>query len=63
MSGALGTTKFAFGIWGDTVNVASRMESAGKRGRVNISARTYALIRDRLDCEYRGKAVAKGKGE
>lgn len=63
MSGALGTTKFAFGIWGDTVNVASRMESAGERGRVNISARTYALIRDRLDCEYRGKAVAKGKGE
>ncbi|MEO8103435.1 MAG: adenylate/guanylate cyclase domain-containing protein [Betaproteobacteria bacterium] len=48
---------------GDTVNVASHMESAGERGRVNISARTHALVRDHFDGEYRGKVVAKGKGE
>ena len=45
------------------VNVASRRQSAGERGPLNISARTCALIRDRFDCEYRGKVVAKGKGE
>lgn len=63
VAGVVGTTKFAYGIWGDTVNVASRMESAGESGRVNISARTYALIRDHFDCVYRGKVAAKGKGE
>jgi class 3 adenylate cyclase len=50
-------------IWGDTVNVASRMESAGEAGRVNVSAYTFDLIGNEFTCEYRGKVSAKGKGE
>ncbi len=49
-------------VWGDTVNIASRMESSGETGRVNISAYTYDLIHQAFDCEYRGKVDAKGKG-
>ncbi len=44
-------------------NVASRMESAGETGRVNVSAYTFDLIQDEFACEYRGKVSAKGKGE
>jgi class 3 adenylate cyclase len=50
-------------VWGDTVNVASRMESAGEAGRVNVSAYTYDLIRAEFECEYRGKVEVKGKGQ
>ena len=63
VAGVVGTKKFAFDIWGDTVNIASRMESAGAVGRVNISAYTYDLVRSSFACEYRGKVSAKGKGE
>ncbi len=62
VAGVVGKRKYAFDIWGDTVNIASRMESAGEIGRVNISAYTSDLIRQEFDCEYRGKVDAKGKG-
>ena len=63
VAGVVGQKKFAYDIWGDTVNIASRMESAGAPGKVNISAYTYDLIRDQFECEYRGKIEAKGKGQ
>ncbi|MEM7179836.1 MAG: adenylate/guanylate cyclase domain-containing protein [Spirochaetota bacterium] len=63
VAGVIGTKKFAYDIWGDTVNVASRMESSGAAGKVNISGSTYELIKDFFDCEYRGKVSAKNKGE
>ncbi len=63
VSGVVGKRKYAFDVWGDTVNIASRMESAGEAGRVNVSAYTYDLIQTEFDCEYRGKMNAKGKGQ
>ncbi len=63
ISGVVGTKKFVYDIWGDTVNIASRMESSGEPGKVNISAYTYMLVKDYFDCEYRGKLDAKGKGK
>ncbi|MBK7852827.1 MAG: hypothetical protein IPJ66_17280 [Bacteroidetes bacterium] len=54
--------KFAYDLWGDTVNIASRMESAGEPGKVNVSGTTYELIKDYFKCEYRGKIEAKNKG-
>lgn len=63
VSGHLGNIKKVFDIWGDTVNTASRMESGGEPGRVNVSESTYQKIRDFFDCEYRGKMPVKYKGE
>jgi class 3 adenylate cyclase len=63
VAGIVGKNKYAYDVWGDTVNIASRLESAGEVNKVNISAYTYELVRDRFDCEYRGKLAAKGKGE
>ena len=63
VAGIVGTKKFAYDIWGDTVNVASRMESSGHVGKVNISETTYHLIKDHFTCIHRGKIAAKSKGE
>ena len=63
VAGIVGVKKFQYDIWGDTVNTASRMESAGEPGKINISESTYRLIKDRFNCEYRGEIDAKGKGK
>jgi class 3 adenylate cyclase len=63
IAGIVGIRKFAYDIWGDTVNIASRMESSGEEGKINISGTTYALVKDKFACVYRGKVEAKNKGE
>ena len=63
VAGVVGTKKFAYDIWGDTVNIASRMESSGEPGKINISGTTYELVKDKFNCEYRGEIEAKGKGK
>ncbi len=62
IAGIVGTKKFAFDIWGDAVNLASRMESSGEPGKINLSGSTYALIQSKYPCTYRGKIEAKNKG-
>lgn len=63
VAGVVGKKKYAYDIWGSTVNIASRMESNGVPGQVNISASTYELIKDEFSCSYRGKINAKNVGE
>ena len=63
MAGVVGKKKYAYDIWGSTVNVASRMETAGEPGKVNISEDTYLLIKDKFRCHHRGKVSAKNVGE
>lgn len=63
VAGVVGSKKFAYDIWGDTVNVASRMESMSEPGKINISEGTYELIKDTWTCEYRGKIDAKNRGK
>ncbi|MEL7160220.1 MAG: adenylate/guanylate cyclase domain-containing protein, partial [Bacteroidota bacterium] len=62
VAGVVGARKFAYDIWGDTVNVASRVESKSEPGKVNVSETTFHLIRYRFNCTYRGKVEAKNKG-
>jgi len=61
-AGVVGMKKFAYDIWGDTVNTASRMETASEPGRINVSGTTYELIKKYFECESRGKKEVKGKG-
>lgn len=63
IAGVVGKNKFAYDIWGDAVNTASRMESSGIPGRVNISGDTYELVKHQFRCSHRGKIQAKNKGE
>ncbi|OJV55801.1 MAG: hypothetical protein BGO31_17055 [Bacteroidetes bacterium 43-16] len=63
IAGIVGVKKFAFDIWGDTVNTAARMEQSSAPGKINISENTYHLIEQTFNCTYRGKLQAKGKGE
>ena len=63
VAGIVGIKKFAFDIWGDTVNIAARMESSGEAGMINISETTKELVKDNFLCIARGKMEAKNKGE
>ena len=62
VAGVVGNTKFAYDVWGDTVNTGARMEQYSEVGRVNISEATYALVKGDFDCEHRGEIEAKNKG-
>jgi adenylate cyclase len=63
IAGVVGQKKLSYDIWGDTVNTASRMESSGEAGKINISGTTYELVSDFFICEFRGKMPVKYKGE
>ncbi|HEX2970434.1 MAG TPA: adenylate/guanylate cyclase domain-containing protein [Bacteroidales bacterium] len=63
VAGVVGQKKLSYDIWGDTVNTASRMESSGEAGKINISGTTYEFVKDFFNCEYRGRMPVKYKGE
>ena len=62
VAGVVGSKKFAYDIWGDTVNTAARMEQNSEANRINISQSTYELVKDKFNCSFRGKQPAKNKG-
>lgn len=62
VAGVVGSKKFSYDIWGDTVNVASRMEGMSEAGKINISENTYELVKDSFECEYRGEIAVKNRG-
>lgn len=62
VAGVIGLNKFAYDVWGDTVNTAARMESTSEEGRLNISSTTHYLVQDFFVCSYRGKVEAKHIG-
>ena len=62
IAGVIGHKKFQYDVWGDTVNIASRMESQGEPGKIQITQATYQLIKDEFICEPKGQVVIKGKG-
>ena len=63
VAGVIGQAKYQYDLWGDTVNLASRMESHGAAGKVHVSPSTYDLIKESFDCASRGNIPIKGKGE
>jgi class 3 adenylate cyclase len=63
VAGVVGTHKFSYDLWGDVVNVASRMESGGVPGSIQVTNATYELIRDEFVCKPRGVISVKGKGD
>ena len=63
VAGIVGVKKFAYDIWGDTVNTAARMEQNSMPGKINISEDTFNRVKDKFNCEFRGKIQAKNKGE
>ncbi|MEO0896999.1 MAG: adenylate/guanylate cyclase domain-containing protein [Bacteroidota bacterium] len=62
-AGVIGKKKFSYDLFGDTINVAARFETNSEAGKINISSSTYELVKDQVNCTYRGKINAKGKGE
>lgn len=62
VAGIVGVKKFAYDIWGDTVNTAARMEQNGVAGKINLSEATYHLVKDKVKCTSRGEMEVKGKG-
>jgi class 3 adenylate cyclase len=62
VAGIVGVKKYAYDIWGDTVNTAARMEQNSAPGRINISGATYDLVKKHFTCQHRGKLEAKNKG-
>ncbi|NEO83759.1 MAG: response regulator [Spirulina sp. SIO3F2] len=63
VAGVIGVTKFGYDLWGDTVNVASRMESQGKPGKIQVTQATYELLKDKFELVERGEINVKGKGK
>ena len=63
VAGVIGRKRFLYDLWGDAVNIASRMERHGTPGRIQISQATYELLKDEFECEPRGSVDVKGKGE
>jgi adenylate cyclase len=62
-AGVIGTSKFSYDLWGDTVNTASRMESHGVAGCIQVTARIYQRLRDGYRFEPRGRIPVRGMGE